>query len=112
AAFDFKAVRAEEVTLALNEVRSALCLTVAVEVRQRCRETDHREFANSCCCHNLTQAWVAVLHNFYEIRNNQQIGCFALGISRGHLIQEARTDDAACAPDLSNGCQRQSPTIF
>ena len=63
APFDFEAVGAEEVALALDQVGGALSLSVAVEIAQRCREADHREFADGGSCHHLAQARMGVLED-------------------------------------------------
>ena len=53
-----------------------------------------------------------ILHDLDEVGDHQQVLSAALGIGRRHLIEEARADNAAGAPDLGDGREGQVPTVL
>src|SRR5690606_28029835 len=78
--FDLKAMGPEEVALSLCEVGRALRLPIAIEIAQRRRKADHREFSDGGGRDHLPQARVAIFHDGDKVWHHEKIGCLALGI--------------------------------
>ncbi|QTK78616.1 hypothetical protein AT6N2_C0760 [Agrobacterium tumefaciens] len=106
----FEAVGAEEVALRLDEVRAAAAAAIGVEIAECGSERRNRQAGEHGVGNHPAQRRVGVLDDGGERRRHDEVRHMRiLGEGRGDLIEEFRTDDAACAPDAGNRGHRQVP---
>lgn len=106
-------VRAEVVTLCLNQVRWQYGSTVAVIVRHGAGERRNRNTVLNSVSNHITQCLLVFVGNLLEIRCQQQVrdtGIFSISI--GDFLQELRTNDAARTEDLRDFAVVQIPVVL
>lgn len=106
-------MRAEIVTLRLNQVSRQNSGTIAIVVGNSRREGWNRNTILHCICNHIAQRLLIIIGDLLEVRRQQQVGnarILLIGIS--DLLQELSTDDAACTEDFSNFAVVQIPVVF
>ena len=106
-------MRAEVVTLGLNQVSRQNCRTVTVVVGYCRREGRNRDTVLDSVGNHVTQRLLIFIRNLLEVRCQQQVGdtgVFSIGI--GDFLQELRANDAARAEDLRNLTVVQIPVVL
>lgn len=109
----FIRMRAEVVTLCLDQVSWQHRRTVAVVVRHCSGEGRHRNTVLHSVSHNVTQRLLILISDIFEVRCQQQVGdTFVFSIGVGDFLQELRTNDATRAEDLRDFTVVQIPVVF
>ena len=106
-------MRAEIVTLRLNQVSRQYSGTIAIVVGNSRREGGNRNTILHSVCNHIAQRLLIIIGDLLEVRRQQQVGntrILLIGIS--DLLQELSTDDAACTEDFSNFAVVQIPVVF
>ncbi len=106
-------MRAEVVTLRLNQVRRQHRGTVAVIVGNSCGEGRRRDAVLHRIGHHVTQRLLILVSNIFKVRRQQQVSDIRhLFVSIGDFLQELRTNDAACTENLRDLAVVQVPAVL
>jgi hypothetical protein len=106
-------MRAEIVTLRLNQVSRQDCRTIAIVVGNGSRERRNRNTILNSICNNIAQGLLIIIGDLLEVWRQQQVGnagILLIGIS--NLLQELSTNDTAGTEDFRDLTVVQIPVVF
>ncbi len=106
-------MRAEIVTLRLNQVSRQDCRAIAIVVGDGRRERRNRNTILHSICNNIAQGLLIIIGDLLEVWSQQQVsdvGILLIGIS--NLLQELSTNDTASTEDFRNLTVVQIPVVF
>ena len=106
-------MRAEVVTLCLNQVGRQNGSAVAIVIRHRSGEGWNRDTVLYSVGNHVTQRLLVLVCNLLKVRCQQKVSdtcVFSIGI--GDFLQELRTNDATRAEDLRDLAVVQVPVVL
>lgn len=109
---DQESVRAEVVTLGLEKVGREVLGAVAIEPRQRSRESRRRDTQQRRLSDNVSPSGLRLVDGLVEeVVEKQVLEIRVVSVSRRDVLQEHRADDAATSPHQSNRGLVELPSV-